>query len=106
MPRGAEQAPAPALRIMAAYDETSLAAANRQGSGEGADWMRPQLWPWALSRHRATITAAPDFGFGLAFAILLDATVVRLLLAPAVMAVAGGANWWLPTPKFLRQQRG
>ena len=36
------------------------------------------------------------FGTGLATAILLDATVVRMLLVPATMALLGGRNWWLP----------
>ena len=36
------------------------------------------------------------FGFGLAAAILLDATVVRLLLVPATMELLGDRNWWLP----------
>jgi RND superfamily putative drug exporter len=36
------------------------------------------------------------FGLGLAVAVLLDATVVRLILAPAAMALMGRANWWLP----------
>jgi RND superfamily putative drug exporter len=35
-------------------------------------------------------------GFGLAAAIAIDATVVRLLLLPAVMTLLGEANWWLP----------
>ena len=35
-------------------------------------------------------------GIGLASAILIDATVVRLLLVPAVMQLLGRANWWLP----------
>ena len=35
-------------------------------------------------------------GFGLAFAVLVDATVVRLLLVPATMELLGKANWWLP----------
>jgi RND superfamily putative drug exporter len=35
-------------------------------------------------------------GIGLATAIFLDATVIRLVLVPATMAVAGRANWWLP----------
>jgi RND superfamily putative drug exporter len=35
-------------------------------------------------------------GIGLASAILIDATVVRLLLVPAVMQILGRANWWLP----------
>ncbi|MBX3286313.1 MAG: MMPL family transporter [Actinobacteria bacterium] len=35
-------------------------------------------------------------GTGLAMAILLDATVVRLLLVPATMELLGDKNWWLP----------
>jgi RND superfamily putative drug exporter len=35
-------------------------------------------------------------GLGLATAILLDATVVRMVLVPATMALLGRANWWLP----------
>jgi len=33
-------------------------------------------------------------GLGLAVAVLVDATVIRLLLAPGLMAVAGRWNWW------------
>lgn len=36
------------------------------------------------------------FGFGLATAIALDATIVRLLLVPATMELLGDRNWWLP----------
>jgi RND superfamily putative drug exporter len=35
-------------------------------------------------------------GIGMAAAILIDATVVRMLLVPAVMHLLGRANWWLP----------
>ncbi|MFJ6573282.1 MMPL family transporter [Streptomyces sp. NPDC091292] len=35
-------------------------------------------------------------GVGLAFAVLLDCTVIRALLVPAVMRLAGRANWWMP----------
>ena len=37
------------------------------------------------------------FGLGLATAILLDATVVRMVLVPAIMKLLGRANWWLPS---------
>jgi putative drug exporter of the RND superfamily len=45
--------------------------------------------------------AAPDtflklFGIGLATAIFLDATVVRMVLVPAVMQLLGSRNWWIP----------
>jgi RND superfamily putative drug exporter len=36
------------------------------------------------------------FGLGLAVAVLLDATVVRMLLVPATMELLGDRNWWLP----------
>jgi putative drug exporter of the RND superfamily len=35
-------------------------------------------------------------GLGLAVAVLLDATVVRMVLVPALMVLMGRANWWLP----------
>jgi len=37
-------------------------------------------------------------GLGLAVAVLIDATLVRLVLVPAVMELLGKANWWLPRP--------
>jgi RND superfamily putative drug exporter len=36
------------------------------------------------------------FGLGLAVAVFVDATVVRMVLVPAVMQLLGSANWWLP----------
>jgi RND superfamily putative drug exporter len=35
-------------------------------------------------------------GFGLAFAVLIDATIVRLVLVPSAMELLGKANWWAP----------
>lgn len=37
-----------------------------------------------------------QFGFGLGIAILIDATVVRLILVPATMELLGDWNWWFP----------
>ncbi|TYB43506.1 MMPL family transporter [Actinomadura chibensis] len=39
-----------------------------------------------------------QMGVGLAVAVALDATVVRLVLVPATMSLLGRANWWLPRP--------
>jgi putative drug exporter of the RND superfamily len=39
-----------------------------------------------------------QIGLGLAVAVLLDATLVRMVLVPAVMELLGKANWWLPGP--------
>src|SRR5262245_5842446 len=36
------------------------------------------------------------FALGLTVAVLVDATVVRMVLVPATMALMGDANWWLP----------
>ena len=36
------------------------------------------------------------FGTGLAVAVLLDATLIRMLLVPATMELLGDGNWWLP----------
>ncbi|MDX2381757.1 MAG: MMPL family transporter, partial [Acidimicrobiia bacterium] len=36
------------------------------------------------------------FGLGLAVAVLIDATLVRMLLVPATMELLGEKNWWLP----------
>jgi putative drug exporter of the RND superfamily len=36
------------------------------------------------------------FGFGLAMAVLIDATVVRLVLVPSTLELLGDRNWWLP----------
>jgi RND superfamily putative drug exporter len=38
------------------------------------------------------------FGVGTALAILVDATLIRALLVPAFMRLAGRANWWAPAP--------
>jgi RND superfamily putative drug exporter len=36
------------------------------------------------------------FGLGLAAAIFIDATLVRMVLVPATMELLGDRNWWLP----------
>ena len=42
--------------------------------------------------------AVKQIGLGLAVAVLIDASLVRLALIPAVMELLGNANWWLPRP--------
>jgi uncharacterized membrane protein YdfJ with MMPL/SSD domain len=39
-----------------------------------------------------------QIGLGLAVAVLIDATLVRMVLVPAAMELLGTANWWLPAP--------
>jgi putative drug exporter of the RND superfamily len=35
-------------------------------------------------------------GLGMAIAVLIDASIVRMILVPAVMELCGKANWWMP----------
>ena len=42
------------------------------------------------------VTSIKMLGFGVAFAIMLDATLIRALLVPALMRLFGERNWWAP----------
>ncbi len=42
------------------------------------------------------VAGLQEFGVGLALAILIDATLVRMILVPSLMAIFGCWNWWLP----------
>jgi uncharacterized membrane protein YdfJ with MMPL/SSD domain len=44
------------------------------------------------------VASVKEIGLGLAVAIALDATIVRLILVPATMELMGRWNWWLPKP--------
>jgi RND superfamily putative drug exporter len=44
------------------------------------------------------IIIVKEIGFSLAVAVLLDATIIRILLVPSLMRVLGPLNWWLPAP--------
>jgi RND superfamily putative drug exporter len=43
-----------------------------------------------------SVVETQQLGIGLSFAVLLDATVIRLILAPSAMAIMGKWSWWLP----------
>jgi putative drug exporter of the RND superfamily len=49
-----------------------------------------------LSFVASPVPSLKMLGLGLAVAIAIDATVVRMMLVPAAMALLGNANWWLP----------
>jgi putative drug exporter of the RND superfamily len=57
-----------------------------------------------LAFGTADVSFLKLFGVGLALAVLMDATVVRGLLVPAFMRLAGPANWWAP-PALRRLHR-
>ena len=46
----------------------------------------------------SSITFIKLLGVGMIVALILDATLVRMLLVPAVMRLVGDANWWAPGP--------
>jgi RND superfamily putative drug exporter len=53
------------------------------------------------------LTATREFGLGLAFAVALDATLIRVVLVPILMGLLGRANWWFPkafTPPALQSE--
>jgi RND superfamily putative drug exporter len=43
-----------------------------------------------------SIIITKALGIGLAMAVALDASIIRILLVPATMRLLGGLNWWLP----------
>ena len=50
------------------------------------------------------IVILKELGLGTALAVLIDATIVRALLVPSLMAMLGRWNWWAPAP--LRRLHG
>ena len=51
------------------------------------------------------VLAIKQLGVGLAIAVLVDATIVRMLLVPATMKLLGERNWWAPAPLRRFHQR-
>jgi RND superfamily putative drug exporter len=51
-----------------------------------------------VSMTSGPMTQVKMLGTGLAAGILLDATVIRMLLVPALVVLFGRWNWWLPAP--------
>ncbi|MEV6072845.1 MMPL family transporter [Nocardia sp. NPDC052001] len=51
-----------------------------------------------LAVATSEVTAMKLFGIGLALAVIADATVIRGLLAPALMRLMSTGNWWAPKP--------
>jgi len=77
---------------------------NRQAVGFGLERTGRIITSAALiivivagSFATTSILITKAIGVGLAVAIALDATIVRILLVPATMRLVGGVNWWLPS---------
>ncbi|MFD9359634.1 MMPL family transporter [Streptomyces sp. NPDC060031] len=87
-------------------EEYEACGDTRLAVAEGLD-RTGRLFTWAALTFAGVMAALATssllvlkmVGVGLALAVLLDATVVRALLVPAVMCLAGDANWWTLTRK-------
>src|SRR5262249_2326289 len=84
-------------------EEWLVSRDNTQAVATGLDHTARQITAGAAimvavfgSLMVAQVLELKQFGFGLAVAVLIDATVIRMLLVPAAMGVASKANWWLP----------
>ena len=57
----------------------------------------------------ATVTSrivfVKELALGVALAVLIDATLVRAFLVPALMRLLGNWNWWAPAPLRRMQER-
>ncbi len=51
------------------------------------------------------VVPVKQIGIGIALAIFIDATIIRLLLVPSLMKLLGDWNWWIPFTKNKKKQR-
>jgi RND superfamily putative drug exporter len=58
-----------------------------------------------ISFGLADVVIIKAIGIGLAIAVAIDATIVRILIVPSVMRILGRANWWAPRPLAWLHQR-
>jgi RND superfamily putative drug exporter len=78
-------------------DNTESVARGLAGTGRVVTSAALIMIAVFLSFVASPVPSLKMLGLGLATAILIDATLVRMVLVPATMALLGKANWWLPT---------
>ena len=85
-------------RYVATGDNTAAIASGLQRTGgvitSAALLLVVVIGMFSLS----SITFIKLLGVGMIVALVLDATLVRVLLVPATMRLVGDANWWAPAP--------
>ncbi len=85
-------------RYVATGDNTTAIASGLQRTGgvitSAALLLVIVIGMFSLS----SVTFIKLLGVGMIVALVLDATLVRLLLVPATMRLLGDANWWAPAP--------
>jgi putative drug exporter of the RND superfamily len=77
-------------------DNTESVARGLAGTGRVVTSAALIMVAVFLSFVASPVPSLKMLGLGLAVAILVDATIVRMVLVPATMALLGSANWWLP----------
>ncbi|HET7068182.1 MAG TPA: MMPL family transporter [Nocardioides sp.] len=77
-------------------DNTEAVARGLAGTGRVVTSAALIMVAVFISFVSSPIPSMKMVGLGLASAILIDATVVRMVIVPATMALLGRANWWLP----------
>jgi RND superfamily putative drug exporter len=77
-------------------DNTEAVARGLAGTGRVVTSAALIMIAVFLSFVASPVPSLKMLGLGLATAILIDATIVRMVLVPATMALLGKANWWLP----------
>jgi RND superfamily putative drug exporter len=96
-------------RIKEEYDRTgdtvSSVAAGLERSGRIVTTLAALLAIVFVAFATSQVTFLKLFGIGSALAIVVDATLIRALLVPAFMRLAGRANWWAPRPLRLLHDR-
>jgi len=89
-------------RIKEEYDRTgdtvASVAAGLERSGRIVTTAAALLAIVFVAFATSQVSFLKLFGIGTALAILVDATLIRALLVPAFMRLAGRANWWAPAP--------
>jgi RND superfamily putative drug exporter len=92
-------------------EEIHKGKSNRDAIIESLDWTGGIITALALIMGSAFAMMMvsgtmmlKEIGFALAFAILLDAMVVRTYVVPAMMTLLGKWGWWAPGP--LQRERG
>jgi trehalose monomycolate/heme transporter len=89
-------------RIKERYDETGDNRAAVSSGLQRTGWLitsAAMLMAVVFSAFGTSkIIFIQEIGIGLAIAVIIDATLVRMLLVPATMRLLGKWNWWAPAP--------
>src|SRR6202023_2787874 len=86
-------------------DNVAAVATGLEKSGRLTTGAAAIMWAVFLAFALADVVIIKAIGVGLAIAIAVDATIVRILIVPSVMRILGRANWWAPRPLAMLHRR-